>query len=227
MNTPGTTPAELRSLVERIQNLESQIKELNSDKSDIYAEAKGKGFDVPGIKAVVSYLRKDADTRAAQRKIFDLYLSHVVGMPIATRAPAQQTSKSAAAAPTKQTASARQPAETISPADTVHTSPSAAPAVASARTTDADATAPCEQSGDVTAPCNLHLGPPLRGRSLYATGISNDGGTKATGASLSARTNPTPPELIAGQDGTMACESISGDIRGTFLDRNRSEATAS
>ena len=36
----------LRSLVERIERIEEEIKGLNDDKKDIFMEAKGEGFDV-------------------------------------------------------------------------------------------------------------------------------------------------------------------------------------
>jgi uncharacterized protein (UPF0335 family) len=92
MTTPGTASVELRSFVERIQRLEGEIADINSDKRDIYAEAKGKGFDVAALKAVVSYLRKDRDKAEEQRTIFELYLAQVVaptGTSVATRARAQ------------------------------------------------------------------------------------------------------------------------------------------
>lgn len=163
MNTPGTTPAELRSFVERIQNLETQIKELNADKSDVYQEAKGKGFDVAAIKAVVAYLRKDATARAEQRQLFELYLGHVIGTPIATRAYAIQASKSAAAALTKQAANIQQTAGTTASNDpraqsipaVRPSSPSASPATVPEHTSPSPgAAAPCEQSGALTAPGN-------------------------------------------------------------------------
>lgn len=42
----GVEGNRLRSLVERIERIEENIRELNDDKKDVYAEAKGDGFDV-------------------------------------------------------------------------------------------------------------------------------------------------------------------------------------
>ena len=80
---------QLRAFVERVQRLEEDIKTINDDKRDVYAEAKGNGFDVPALKAVVAYLRKDRDEAEERRAIFDLYLDNVVGTEHATRAPAR------------------------------------------------------------------------------------------------------------------------------------------
>lgn len=69
----------LHSYVERVENLESEIKELNSDKSDVYAEAKGNGFDIPALKAVIAYRRKDAAKRQEFEAIFDTYMHALEG----------------------------------------------------------------------------------------------------------------------------------------------------
>jgi len=74
-----TAQSELRSFVERIQRLEAEIAELNSDKRDVYTEAKSKGFDVPALKAVIAYLRKDPAEAEERRTIFDLYLAQAQG----------------------------------------------------------------------------------------------------------------------------------------------------
>lgn len=58
----------LRSFVERIENIETEIKERNSDKRDIYAEAKTQGFDPQAVKDVVAYRRNPdkAESRSAR-----------------------------------------------------------------------------------------------------------------------------------------------------------------
>jgi uncharacterized protein (UPF0335 family) len=76
MNTPGTSAAELRSFVERIQVLEGEIADINSDKRDVYTEAKSKGFDVAALKGVVAYLRKDREKAEEQQSLFELYLGY-------------------------------------------------------------------------------------------------------------------------------------------------------
>lgn len=64
---------QLKSIIERVENLEQQIKELGSDRSDIYKEAHGNGFDVPALKAIVRARREDTEKRRAREEMVDLY----------------------------------------------------------------------------------------------------------------------------------------------------------
>jgi len=64
---------QLRSIVERIENLEGEIKELQSDRADIYKEASGNGYDVPALRAIVRARREDPAKRAAREAAVDLY----------------------------------------------------------------------------------------------------------------------------------------------------------
>jgi uncharacterized protein (UPF0335 family) len=65
--------AQLRSIIERVENLDGQINDLRSDQKDIFAEAKSNGFDVPALKAIVRARREDADKRRAREEMIDLY----------------------------------------------------------------------------------------------------------------------------------------------------------
>ena len=53
----------LRSLVERIERIEEEIKGLNDDKKDIFMEAKGEGFDVKILREVVRLRKQDKNER--------------------------------------------------------------------------------------------------------------------------------------------------------------------
>lgn len=64
---------QLRSIVDRIENLEGEIKALQQDRGDIYAEAKGNGFDVPALRAIVRVRREDAEKRRAREAQIDIY----------------------------------------------------------------------------------------------------------------------------------------------------------
>lgn len=66
---------QLRALVERIERIETEIKGLNSDKSDLYQEAKGTGFCVKTLRKVVALRRKDDATRQEEQSMLDLYLA--------------------------------------------------------------------------------------------------------------------------------------------------------
>lgn len=72
---PATTFAkdQLKSIVERIERVESEIRELSDDRKDIYAEARGNGFDVKALRTIVRMRKQDANERAEQETILDLY----------------------------------------------------------------------------------------------------------------------------------------------------------
>ncbi|MGJ4857041.1 DUF2312 domain-containing protein [Labrys sp. La1] len=65
---------QLKSIVERIERLEEDIKAINDDKKEVYGEAKAKGFDVAVIKKIVAMRRKPAHERAEEDAILELYL---------------------------------------------------------------------------------------------------------------------------------------------------------
>lgn len=65
---------QLRSIVERIERLEEDIKAINDDKKEVYGEAKANGFDVAVIKKIVALRRKPASERAEEDAILELYL---------------------------------------------------------------------------------------------------------------------------------------------------------
>jgi uncharacterized protein (UPF0335 family) len=65
----------LRSFIERIEKMEEEKKAIADDIKDIYAEAKGTGFDSKIIKMIVKLRRQDKDKRKEEEEILDLYLS--------------------------------------------------------------------------------------------------------------------------------------------------------
>lgn len=70
---------QLRAFVERIERLEEELKAVNDDKKDVYAEAKGNGFDVKILKKVVAARRKQPHEREEEDMLFDLYWSALQG----------------------------------------------------------------------------------------------------------------------------------------------------
>jgi uncharacterized protein (UPF0335 family) len=59
---------QLRSLVERVENLETSLRDLQADRSDLYKEAAGNGFNVPAIKAIVRARRETAKQKAKREE---------------------------------------------------------------------------------------------------------------------------------------------------------------
>lgn len=81
----GIAADQLRSFVSRVERLEVEIKELNKDKAEIYAEARMNGFDVKALKKVIAARRMDHSDRLEQDAIFDLYMGIMEGEDIEDR----------------------------------------------------------------------------------------------------------------------------------------------
>lgn len=77
--TEAVAADHLRSFVERVERLEEEIRSLNEDKRDVYAEAKATGFDVPALKRCVARRRKDSADLAMQDALDELYWDALTG----------------------------------------------------------------------------------------------------------------------------------------------------
>jgi len=71
--TPNFAKAKLKSFVERIEKLEEEKKTISEDIREVYAEAKGDGFDVKALRAVIRMCRQDTDQRREYEALVDLY----------------------------------------------------------------------------------------------------------------------------------------------------------
>jgi uncharacterized protein (UPF0335 family) len=65
---------QLKAFIERIERLEEEKAGIAGDIKDIYAEAKGTGFDTKAIRKIVSLRKKDHDERREEEAILELYL---------------------------------------------------------------------------------------------------------------------------------------------------------
>jgi uncharacterized protein (UPF0335 family) len=77
---------QLRTIVERIENVEQEIKELTEAKKEIYLEAKGNGFDVKILREVIRVRKQDPDERDEQESLLDVYLQALKGASPAAKA---------------------------------------------------------------------------------------------------------------------------------------------
>ncbi|KZL20774.1 hypothetical protein PsAD2_01263 [Pseudovibrio axinellae] len=75
----GVAADQLRALIERVERLEEEKKVIADDIKDVYAEAKGNGFDVKVIRKIVSMRKRKPHEREEEEAILDLYL-HALGM---------------------------------------------------------------------------------------------------------------------------------------------------
>ena len=73
-DTVGIAGDRIRSFVERIEHIEEEIKALNEGKKEIFAEAKGDGFDVKVLKEIIRLRKQDKDERDEHESLLDLYL---------------------------------------------------------------------------------------------------------------------------------------------------------
>ncbi len=64
----------IRSFVERIEQIENEIKELNEAKKDVFSEAKGEGFDVKILKEIIKLRKQDQDERDEHESLLDVYM---------------------------------------------------------------------------------------------------------------------------------------------------------
>jgi len=69
----GIAGEQLRSFVERIENLEEEKTNLQNDIKDVYAEAKSAGFDPKIMRQLIRLRKMDRDDLAEQDALLDLY----------------------------------------------------------------------------------------------------------------------------------------------------------
>ena len=63
----------LKTIIERIENLEEDKKALSDDIHEIYLEAKSAGFDVKILRQLISLRKLDVNDRQEQEVMLDLY----------------------------------------------------------------------------------------------------------------------------------------------------------
>ena len=66
---------QLRAFIERLERLEEEKRALAEDIKDVYAEAKGTGFDAKIMRKIVSLRRQDSHKRKEEEEILDVYMS--------------------------------------------------------------------------------------------------------------------------------------------------------
>ena len=64
---------QLRAFIERIERLEEEKKTIADDIKEVYAEAKGTGFDTKAVRTIIRLRKKDQAERQEEEAILDLY----------------------------------------------------------------------------------------------------------------------------------------------------------
>ncbi len=70
---------QLRAIIERIERLEEEKAALAADLREVYAEAKGNGFDTKALRKIVQLRKKEAHERQEEEAVLATYL-HALGM---------------------------------------------------------------------------------------------------------------------------------------------------
>jgi len=70
---------QLKAFVERIERLEEEKKATSDDIRDVYAEAKGTGYDIKALRTIVRLRKQDTDERREEQAVLETYM-HALGM---------------------------------------------------------------------------------------------------------------------------------------------------
>jgi uncharacterized protein (UPF0335 family) len=75
MSEPGHNSKEqLKSIIDRVENLNTQIGELRSDQGDIFKEAGGQGYDVKALRRVIAIRKLDAGKHEEFENVVETYM---------------------------------------------------------------------------------------------------------------------------------------------------------
>jgi uncharacterized protein (UPF0335 family) len=66
--------AELKQFIERIERLEEEKKAISDDIRDVFAEMKGRGFEVKAVRQIIKIRKQDASERQEQEAILEVYM---------------------------------------------------------------------------------------------------------------------------------------------------------
>jgi uncharacterized protein (UPF0335 family) len=69
----GVAGERLRSFIERIERLEDERRALSEDMREVYAEAKGTGFDPKIMRQIVRLRKLESSDREEQEYLLDIY----------------------------------------------------------------------------------------------------------------------------------------------------------
>lgn len=73
-DTVGIAGNRILSFIERVEQIEEELKALTEGKKEVFSEAKGEGFDVKVLKEILRLRKQDKDERDEQESLLDLYL---------------------------------------------------------------------------------------------------------------------------------------------------------
>ena len=81
VSTTTVSAGQLRAVVERIERLEEEKKEVSEQIKEVYAEAKGAGFDAGTLRKIVALRKKKPEERSEQEAMLELYMNALGMLP--------------------------------------------------------------------------------------------------------------------------------------------------
>ena len=82
INSDSVAQDQIRAFIERIERLEEEKASIAGDIKEVYAEAKGNGFDTKVLRKIVSIRKQDHNERLEQEALLELYMT-ALGMATA------------------------------------------------------------------------------------------------------------------------------------------------
>ncbi|MGZ3279349.1 MAG: nucleoid-associated protein GapR [Caulobacteraceae bacterium] len=76
----STAQTRLKTIIERVERLEEEKAGIANDIKEVFAEAKGEGFDVKILRKVVRLRKQDKAKRQEEEALLDLYLAAIGGL---------------------------------------------------------------------------------------------------------------------------------------------------
>ncbi|GJD99639.1 DUF2312 domain-containing protein [Methylobacterium isbiliense] len=73
-DTAGIPGDRIRTIIERVEKLDEEIKDLNEAKKEIFLEAKSDGLDVKILKEIIKLRKQDQDERDEHETLLDVYM---------------------------------------------------------------------------------------------------------------------------------------------------------
>ncbi len=74
-NGDSVDGGQLRAFIERVERMEAEKDSITADIKEIFAEAKGNGYDTKIMRRVVRLRKQDANERMEQEALLELYMS--------------------------------------------------------------------------------------------------------------------------------------------------------
>ena len=88
-DTAGIPGDRIRTIIDRVEKLDEEIKDLTEAKKEVFLEAKSDGLDVKILKEIIKLRKQDQDERDERESLLDLYMRAM------ETAPPEKTAKAA------------------------------------------------------------------------------------------------------------------------------------